>query len=98
LVGKLKAIHDTLTQIKPEILKLECPKAVTAVACKKELMATLVDILTLPGKLNLLTNTAAVEGSLMFNQFTETVGDLKGVCTTACVGMAKECTQQDQDD
>jgi hypothetical protein len=76
--GKSKEIHGTSIQIEPEILKKLCPKGVTA-AVRKELMEASVDILTLPGKLNSSVNVAAVEGSLIFDQFAEAVGDLNDV-------------------
>ncbi len=90
-VGKSKEIHGTSIQIEPEILKKLCPKGVTA-AVRKELMEASVDILTLPGKLNASSNAAAVEGSLMFDQFAEAVGDLNDVSARR-VGAATRDTQ-----
>jgi hypothetical protein len=87
----LKEIHGTVIQIEPEILKKLCPKGVTA-AVRKELMEPLVDILTLPSKSNASSNAAAVEGSLMFDQFAEAVGDLNDVSAWR-VGAATRDTQ-----
>jgi hypothetical protein len=75
-VGKSKEIHGTSIQIEPEVLKLLCPKGVTA-AVRKELMETAVDVVALPGKFN--SANSAAEGSLIFDQFAETVGDLTDV-------------------
>jgi hypothetical protein len=90
-VGKAKEIHGTSIQIEPEIFKKLCPKGVT-VAVRKELMEASVDILTLPGKLNSSINAAAVEGSLIFDQFAEAVGDLNDVSARR-VGTATRDTQ-----
>jgi hypothetical protein len=91
LVGKAKEIHGTSIQIEPEILKKLCPKGVTA-AVRKELMEASVNILTLPGKLNASINAAAVEGSLIFDQFAEAIGDLNDVSAQR-VGAATQDTQ-----
>jgi hypothetical protein len=90
-VGKSKEIHGTSIQIEPEILKKLCPKGVT-VAVRKELMEASVDVLTLPGKLNTAINAAAAEGSLIFDQFAEAVGDLNDVSARR-VGAATRDTQ-----
>jgi hypothetical protein len=77
-VGKSKEIHGTSIQIEPEVLKLLCPKGVTA-AVRRELIGTAVDVVSLPGKFSSTSNAAAAEGALIFDQFAEAVGDLTDV-------------------
>jgi hypothetical protein len=90
-VGRSKKNHGTSIQIEPEILKKLCPKGVT-VAVSKESMEAPVDILTLPGKLNTSYNAAALEGSLIFDQFSEAVRNPNDVSTRR-VGAATGDTQ-----
>jgi hypothetical protein len=49
-VGKPNEIYGTSIQVEPEILKILCPKGVTATT-RRELMEVTPDVLALPGKL-----------------------------------------------
>jgi hypothetical protein len=47
--GKPNEIYGRLIQVEPEVLKLLCPKGVTA-SVQKEIMETAIDVVSLPGK------------------------------------------------
>jgi hypothetical protein len=93
LVGKSKEIHGTSIQIEREVLKLLCPKGVTA-AVRRELMGTTVDMVSLPGKFSSTINAVAAEGALTFDQFAEAVGDLTDVTSekeSTCIPYVSTC-------
>jgi hypothetical protein len=70
--GKSKELYGTSLQVEPEVLKLLCPKGVTA-AVQKDIMETLIDVSSLPGK---FTSNDTVDGALIMVQFAQAVGDL----------------------
>jgi hypothetical protein len=70
-VGKPTEIHGTSIQVESEILKILCPKGVTA-ATRKDLMEAVPDVLSLPGKLGSATN----DSSEVWDQFAGAVSDI----------------------
>jgi hypothetical protein len=72
--GKSKEMYGTSVQVEQEVLKLLCPKGVTA-SVRKELAESAVDVVSLPGKFSAATGSAA-DGSFIMDQFAEAVGDL----------------------
>ena len=75
-VRKAKELFGCSIQVEPEVLKLLCPKGVTATV-RKEIMKTAVDVVSLPGKFAAGLNAVAVaDGSLIMDQFAEAVGNL----------------------
>jgi hypothetical protein len=70
-VGKPLEVHGTSIQVETEILKILCPKGMTASA-KKELMEASPDVLSLPGKLGSATN----DPTEVMDQFAGAVNDI----------------------
>jgi hypothetical protein len=70
-VGKPTEIHGTSIQVESEILKILCPKGVTA-STRKDLMEAAPDVLSLPGKLGSATN----DSSEVWDQFAGAVSDI----------------------
>jgi hypothetical protein len=71
--GKSKELYGTSIQVEPEVLKILCPKGVTA-PVRKELMDSTVDVCSLPGKYN--ASNLNNDGNIIMDQFAEAVGDL----------------------
>jgi hypothetical protein len=70
--GDGKRIYDTAIQVESEVLKLIAPKGTTN-RVQHEIVATAVDVVSLPGK---STNASAVDNGLVMDQFVKAVGDL----------------------
>jgi hypothetical protein len=70
--GKAKEIYGQSLQVEPEVLKLLCPKGVTA-SVRKDIMETSIDVSSLPGK---FTSINTVDGAQMMDQFAQAVGDM----------------------
>jgi hypothetical protein len=70
--GKAEEIYGRLLQVEPEVLKLLCPKGVTA-SIRKDIMETSIDVTSLPGKFTSLIN---VDGAQMMDQFAQAIGDM----------------------
>jgi hypothetical protein len=70
--GKAKEIYGRSLQVEPEVLKLLCPKGVTA-SVQKDIMETSIDVSSLPGK---FTSNNNVDGAQMMDQFAQAVRDM----------------------
>jgi hypothetical protein len=70
--GDNKRIYDTAIQVESEVLKLIAPKGTTN-QVQQEIVATAVDVVSLPGK---STNASALDNGLVMDQFVKAVGDL----------------------
>jgi hypothetical protein len=70
--GDSKRIYDTAIQVESEVLKLIAPKGTTN-QVQQEIVATAVDVVSLPGK---STNASAVDDGIVMDQFVKAVGDL----------------------
>jgi hypothetical protein len=75
-VGKPTEIYGQSIQVEPEVLKLLCPKGVTA-PVRKEIMEASIDVVSLPGKFT--TAGTTVDGSNIMDQFAEALGDMTDV-------------------
>jgi hypothetical protein len=72
-MGKSKELYGTSIQVEPEVLKILCPKGVTA-PVQKELMDSTVNVCSLPGKYN--ASNLNNDRNIIMDQFAEAVGDL----------------------
>jgi hypothetical protein len=72
--GKPNKIYGQSIQVEPEVLKLLCPKGVTA-PVRKEIMEASIDVVSLPGKFQTTAGITS-DGSHIMNQFAEAVGDM----------------------
>jgi hypothetical protein len=72
--GKPTKIYGQSIQVEPEVLKLICPKGVTA-PVRKESMEASIDVVSLPGKFQTTAGITS-DGSHIMNQFAEAVGDM----------------------
>jgi hypothetical protein len=71
--GNPKEIYEQSIQLEPEVLKLLCPKGVTA-PVRKEIMEASINVVSLPGKFTMSGTTS--DGSHIMDQFAEAVGDM----------------------
>ena len=72
--GKPNKIYGQSIQVEPDVLKLLCPKGVTA-PVRKESMEASIDVVSLPGKFQTTAGITS-DGSNIMNQFAEAVGDM----------------------
>jgi hypothetical protein len=70
-VGEATEIYGTSIQVEPEILKILCPKGVTATT-RKELIECAPDVLSLPGKLG----SASADTAEVWDQFAGAVNEM----------------------
>jgi hypothetical protein len=73
-LGNPTKIYGQSIQVKPEVLKLLCPKGVTA-PVRKEIMEASIDVVSLHGKFQTTAGITS-DGSHIMNQFAEAVGDM----------------------
>jgi hypothetical protein len=75
--GKPNEIYGRSIQVEPEVLKLLCPKGVTA-SVRKEIMEAAIDVVSLPGKFtsSKIGETPTIDGGHIMDQFVEAVGNM----------------------
>jgi hypothetical protein len=88
--GKPTEIYGQSIQVEPEVLKLLCPKGVTA-PVRKEIMEASIDVVSLPGKFSNIAGTSS-DGSHIMDQFAEAVGGMTDT-NTRCGGSLPRDTQ-----
>ena len=71
--GNHKESYGQSIQVEREVLKLLCPKGVTA-PVRKEIMEASIDVVSLTSKFTMSGTTS--DGSHIINQFAEAVGDM----------------------